>query len=88
MGTTLAGLLTILYLVIAIIVVIVLVVITIKNIQKQYEDTLTQLERDKNLIISGSILAELNKVEALINNKELEEKYNYWRPSAVTSSIG
>ena len=79
MGTTLAGLLTILYLVIAIIVVIVLVVITIKNIQKQYEDTLTQLERDKNLIISGSILAELNKVEALINNKELEEKYNYWK---------
>ena len=79
MGSTLAGLLTVLYLVIAIIVVIVLVVLTIKNIQKQYEDTLTQLERDKNLIISGSILAELNKVEALINNKELEEKYNYWK---------
>ena len=79
MGSTLAGLLTVLYLVIAIIVVIVLVVLTIKNINKQYEDTLTQLERDKNLIISGSILAELNKVEALINNKELEEKYNYWK---------
>ena len=79
MSATLASLLTVLYLIIAIIVVIVLVVLTIRNINKQYEDTLTQLERDKNLIISGSILAELNKVEALINNKELEDKYNYWK---------
>ena len=79
MGATLASLLTVLYLIIAIIVVIVLVVLTIRHINRQYEDTLTQLERDKNLIISGSILAELNKVEALINNKELEDKYNYWK---------
>ena len=61
MGATLASLLTVLYLIIAIIVVIVLVVLTIRHINRQYEDTLTQLERDKNLIISGSILAELNK---------------------------
>ncbi len=79
MGAALASLLTVLYLLIAIIIVIVLVVLTIRFIRRQYEDTLTQLERDKNLIISGSILAELNKVESLINNKELEDKYNYWK---------
>ena len=37
------------------------------------------MERSKNLIISGSILSELNKVESLINNKDLEVKFNYWK---------
>ena len=40
---------------------------------------LNNLERDKNLIISSSILSELNKVEALVNNVELKKKYENWQ---------
>lgn len=61
--------------------IVVVVVILLMN--KKYKNNLTKeinnLERDKNLIISSSILSELNKVEALINNQELRKKYNDWQ---------
>ena len=79
MSANIANLIMIIYFVIVIIAIIAIILVTRKRIRKQFVDTLTNLERDKNLIISGSILAELNKVESLINNKELEEKYNYWK---------
>jgi len=37
------------------------------------------LERDKNSIISPTLLSELSKVESLINTKKLREKYNNWQ---------
>ena len=37
------------------------------------------MERDKNLIISSSILSELNKVEALVNNDKMQEAYDDWQ---------
>lgn len=70
---------TIFYGILTVIVVLTIVFVTFKKIKNQYKNTLIELERSKNLIISGSILAELNKVESLINNKDLEEKYNYWK---------
>ncbi len=70
---------TIFYGIITFVTVIVIALLTLNKIKKQYKNTLIELERSKNLIISGSILAELNKVESLINNKDLEEKYNYWK---------
>lgn len=79
MSEQLIVLITVLVLVITVGVVITAIVFTIRNIKKMYRDTLVNLERNKNLIISGSILSELNKVESLINNKDLEEKYNYWK---------
>ena len=66
------------YLVTMVIVVVVLVLMN-----KRYKNTLTKeinaLEREKNLIISSSILSELNKVEALVNNNELKKKYKNWQ---------
>lgn len=70
---------TIFYAIITVIVVLTIIFVTFRKIKRQYKNTLIELERSKNLIISGSILAELNKVESLINNKDLEEKYNYWK---------
>lgn len=70
---------TIFYGIITFVVVIAIIILTIKKLKTQYKNTLIELERSKNLIISGAILAELNKVESLINNKDLEEKYNYWK---------
>ena len=72
-------LLTITYAIITVGVVISVILIIIRNIKNQFNNTLDNLERNKNLIISGSILSELNKVESLINNKELESKFNYWK---------
>ena len=72
-------LLTIGYAIITLGVVISVIIIIIRNIKNQFNNTLDNLERSKNLIISGSILSELNKVESLINNKDLEVKFNYWK---------
>lgn len=79
MSDQLLTMITIFYAIITLIVVLVIVILTVKKIRTQFKNTLIELERSKNLIISGSILSELNKVESLINNKELEEKYNYWK---------
>ena len=50
-----------------------------KHDKKKLQGILTNLELDKNLIISANILTELNKVGSLINNKNLEIKYNNWK---------
>ena len=73
------SLITIIYFIITLITIGVVIFLTIKKKVKTYDDIIIDLERNKHLIISGNILSELNKVESLINNKELEEKYNYWK---------
>ena len=67
------------YIVIAISLIFAIFIILRKHMKNKYNNALKILERDKNLIVSASILTELNKVESLINNKELEEKYNLWK---------
>ena len=62
------------------IIIIVLVLNIINNREsKKYKNEITTLEREKNLIISSSILSELNKVEALVNNEKLQESYDEWQ---------
>ena len=53
---------TIFYGIITFVVVIAIIILTIKKLKTQYKNTLIELERSKNLIISGAILAELNKI--------------------------
>ena len=72
-------LITIIFVLITLITIGVIIYFTIRKKRNSYNDIIIDLERNKNLIISGNILSELNKVESLINNKELEEKYNYWK---------
>ncbi len=79
MSEQLIFMLTCFYAVVTLIVVLVSIFLLIRNLKKQYMTNLVELERNKNLIISGSILSELNKVESLINNKDLEDKYIYWK---------
>ena len=69
----------IVYLILAIILVVVVLVLINKHNKKKLQGILTNLELDKNLIISANILTELNKVGSLINNKNLEIKYNNWK---------
>ena len=67
------------YAILAVIVIVIILVLVKKHNKKKYGEILDNLERDKNLVISGSILTELNKVSSLINNKELEHKYKLWQ---------
>ena len=69
----------IIYFVVASILITLTLVLINRHNKKKYDEALRILERDKNLIISASILSELNKVESLINNKELERVYNNWK---------
>ena len=68
----------IVYGVLAIILIVFVLVFINKNNKKKFNKLVAILERDKNLIISANILTELNKVASLINNKDLEARYNSW----------
>lgn len=62
------------------IIVIVTVLLLINKKQKaKYKKQIAKLETEKNLIISASMLSELNKVEALVNNDDLRIKYDDWQ---------
>ena len=69
----------IIYVVVAVILIVLVLVMYDKHNKKKYNEILRELERNKNLIISGSILTELNKLSSLINNKDLEKKYKIWQ---------
>lgn len=67
------------YIFVGLVIIITVLILINKKRRKKYSEELSNLERDKNLIISAQILAELNKVESLINNDLLREKFNNWQ---------
>ncbi len=79
MSKTTFILLGISYYIISIIIIVVVLNLINKKENKKYLNEIKNLERDKNLIISASILAELNKVEPLVNNSETNEIYKEWQ---------
>lgn len=67
-------------------VIILFIIITVtffliyKNKKKKrIISIINKLEKEKNLLINVPVLNELNKVEALVKNNKLEEKYNTWK---------
>ena len=67
------------YIIVGLIFIITVLVLINRSKRKRFSTELSNLERDKNLIISAQILAELNKVEGLINNDVLKEKFQNWQ---------
>ena len=67
------------YYIVSIVIIVIILTIINKNEKKKYQSEITNLERDKNLIISSAILSELNKVEALVNNDKMQEMYKDWQ---------
>jgi len=67
------------YIIVGVILIIVTLALIKKNKKKRFAFELNELERNKNLIISASILSELKKVESLINNDTLKEMYEDWQ---------
>ena len=69
--------------IISIVVVFILLVIVIITILKKkqrnyYENIYNKIEREKNLIGSTPVLLELSKLEPIIKNEKMEEKYQKW----------
>lgn len=65
---------------IVMIIIILIIINTLrKNKYKRYKDILNQLEVSKNVVASIPISLELSKVEPIIKNDQLEEKYNEWQ---------
>ena len=67
------------YYVVALIIILIVLHIIRKKSKNYYLNKIDELEREKNLIISANILSELNKVEGLINNDQLQKKYEDWQ---------
>lgn len=67
------------YYIVAVVIIILALNFISRHEKKKYQNELNRLEREKNLIISASLLSELNKVEALINNDNMQEQYNEWK---------
>ena len=76
MSSTTFILLGVTYYVVALIIIIIVLNIINKKEKKKYQAKIALLERDKNLIISSSILTELNKVENMINSDSMQKLYN------------
>ena len=79
MSSTTFILLGVTYYVIALIIIIVVLNIINHKEKKRYQAKIALLERDKNLIISSSILTELNKVENMINSDMMQKLFNNFK---------
>ena len=65
--------------VIALIIVVVILHIVRKAELKYYRDKVKNLEIQRNMVASTPVLVELSKVEPIIKNDKMEEKYNKWQ---------
>lgn len=72
-------LIAVLYYVVTVIIIIVLLNMLNNKEKKKLKKEIEKIETEKNLIISASMLSEFNKVEALVNNTEMEDKLADWR---------
>lgn len=67
------------FIIIAIILVTVVLVAIQKYKAKVIRGELEQLDKEKNLIASTPVMSELSKVETVIKNDKMEEKYKNWQ---------
>lgn len=65
---------------IVVLIVIILILHFVRKFRnKFYRNKINELELQRNLIESTPVLLELSKVEPIIKNDKLEEKYNRWQ---------
>ena len=65
-------------LIIALVIVIVILHFVKKAEMKYYRNKVKNLEIQRNMVASTPVLLELSKVEPIIKNDKMEEKYNKW----------
>ena len=67
------------FFIIAVILVTVVLVLIQKHKYHILRQEVEQLDKEKNLIASTPVLSELAKVEAIVKNDKMEEKYKNWQ---------
>ena len=72
-------LLGIAYYIFTIVTIVIVLNLLNKKDKKKYQKEISELERDKNLIISAAVVSELNKVEPLVNNADMQELFQEWQ---------
>jgi septation ring formation regulator len=62
-------------------IIILIVIFALRNSKqnKKLKESISKLEKEKNLIINAPILNELSKVEALVKDDKLKYKYDNWQ---------
>ncbi len=69
---------------ICLIILLISLLIIRKKEQKKYINVANQLEVNKNKITSTPVLLELSKIEPLIKNDLMEDKYNKWNDRFIS----
>lgn len=67
------------FFIVAVILVTVVLVVLKKHQQKSFEQQVEKLDMEKNLIASTPVYSELSKVESMVKNEKMEEKYKNWQ---------
>lgn len=67
------------FLILAVVVVTVTLILIQKKKARQIQKEVQELDKEKNLIASTPVIAELEKVEAIVKNNKMEEKYKNWQ---------
>lgn len=67
------------FFIIAVILVTVVLMLLNKHRYKVLREEVEQLDKEKNLIISTPVYSELAKVESIVKNDKMEEKYKNWQ---------
>ena len=69
--------------VMALVIVIVILHFIRRCETKYYKDKIKNLETQRNVVASTPVLLELTKVEPIIKNDRMEEKYNKWQDDFI-----
>ena len=67
---------------VALVLIIAMAIIIFLHFRKRknkLKNRIEELDREKNIIESAPVLAELAKLETIIKNEKMEEKYNNWQ---------
>ncbi len=62
-----------------VVIAIVFFVVFFESRKRKIKKQVNELDTEKNLIASTPVASELAKVEAIVKNDKMEEKYQYWQ---------
>lgn len=79
MSTELIIILGVFYYILTIASIVTILYLMENRGKKKYRSQINELERDKNLIISAGLIAELNKVEPLVCNSDMKHTLEIWK---------
>ena len=67
--------------ILVVIIVLFIIVFVVHKNRKigKLREKLEELERQRNLIVSTPIMTELDKIEVIVKNEKLEDKYDNWK---------